>query len=239
VAIDVSCGCGYRMKLRDEHAGRSIVCPKCKEVVSVPLGRSAVDALSSIVLDAELVEERPAPTPAPESFPLRRAPARSAAYFPPIVGFLSGFCLCLLMVGFAEVIRPRKNWERIATQNSPEFQLAAFDTQGRPPVDPGKSDLYGYMLRNATDIYSDSQRVIAWEVLDTTALLNEQGYPTEAFSLLDGAIKAGQATRDRQGYGFEKIAIRSYMAIYEAFRKPPFNLSHHDAIRRIIEYEKL
>ncbi|MCA1685715.1 MAG: hypothetical protein LC745_06950, partial [Planctomycetia bacterium] len=38
MAITVECGCGKRFAVRDEHAGKRIRCPTCKEVVSVPGG---------------------------------------------------------------------------------------------------------------------------------------------------------------------------------------------------------
>src|SRR5262245_33210668 len=37
MSIEFACGCGKKLKIADEHAGKKIKCPACKAVLTVPV----------------------------------------------------------------------------------------------------------------------------------------------------------------------------------------------------------
>jgi predicted Zn finger-like uncharacterized protein len=81
--IDVICpGCSAAFKVKDEHAGKKLKCPKCSKIVPIP----AKTAEEEVVEDVEVVEdEQPAEEPAGDPFAFDTAdePARKKKGAPP------------------------------------------------------------------------------------------------------------------------------------------------------------
>lgn len=68
--IPVACGCGKKLRIKDELAGRKIRCPECKAVVPVRAPeRSAEDEALDVLLSESPDDERPAPPAEPEPAP--------------------------------------------------------------------------------------------------------------------------------------------------------------------------
>lgn len=68
--IDVACGCGKRMRVADEHAGKVIRCPQCRNPLPVP----AAPVAPVPVPPAERTYAAPAPEPEPERRPAAPSP---------------------------------------------------------------------------------------------------------------------------------------------------------------------
>jgi hypothetical protein len=79
--IAIECGCGRRLRVKDEFAGRKVRCPVCAEVVTAPPATGAADeAMQVLLTETPPVRRKPRP---PQPPPLPPEPEVSARRGPP------------------------------------------------------------------------------------------------------------------------------------------------------------
>jgi len=171
----------------------------------------------------------PSPTPKPPPDPARRKNLTRLA---------CAYAAGVLTMSIVWIAWPKTDLERMVLGNSPQYMLAALDLQEKLPSNHEKVKFYAFMLSQTDDLFEDETRHVAWMVSSLVSRLNEEGYPCDAFSVLNSSIEAAKKTRDKKGLFYKKFSYRVFTTIYETFRRS-MKLSHYDSIQRIIDLEKL